>query len=94
MGRLLIERHPHPKALWVPRPSQTWGVMPSISPGGRPGASQGERADQGRDDLPALFSPAGYEAIAMLRKGQVRNITGNDIRAQATFIAGLFQIAA
>jgi IS6 family transposase len=37
---------------------------------------------------------AGYEAMAMMRKGQVRNISGNDIRAQATFIAGLFQIAA
>ena len=36
---------------------------------------------------------AGYEAMAMMRKGQVRNTSGNDIRAQATFIAGLFQIA-
>ena len=37
---------------------------------------------------------AGYEAMAMIRKGQVRNIGGNDIRAQAVFIAGLFQVAA
>src|SRR5271156_4216290 len=37
---------------------------------------------------------AGYEAMAMIRKGQVRNIGGNDIRAQAAFIAGLFQVAA
>jgi hypothetical protein len=37
---------------------------------------------------------AGYEAMAMIRKGQVRNIGGNDIRAQATFIAGLFQVVA
>jgi transposase-like protein len=37
---------------------------------------------------------AGYEAMAMLRKGQVRTISGSDIRAQATFIAGLFQVAA
>jgi transposase, IS6 family len=37
---------------------------------------------------------AGYEAMAMMRKGQVRNISRNDIRAQATFIAGLFQVAA
>ena len=36
---------------------------------------------------------AGYEAMAMIRKGQVRNIGGNDIRAQAEFIAGLFQLA-
>jgi IS6 family transposase len=37
---------------------------------------------------------AGYEAMAMMRKGQVRNISGNDIRAQPKFIAGLFPIAA
>jgi IS6 family transposase len=37
---------------------------------------------------------AGYEAMAMIRKGQVRNIGGNDIRAQAEFIAELFQLAA
>ncbi len=37
---------------------------------------------------------AGYEAMAMIRKGQVRNIGGNDIKAQARFIAELFQTAA
>ncbi len=37
---------------------------------------------------------AGYEAMAMVRKGQVRNIGGRDMRAQATFVAELFQIAA
>jgi IS6 family transposase len=37
---------------------------------------------------------AGHEAMAMMRKGQVRNIGGRDIRTQATFIAGLFQVAA
>ena len=37
---------------------------------------------------------AGYEAMAMVRKGQVRNIGGSDIRAQATFITGLFEVAA
>jgi transposase-like protein len=37
---------------------------------------------------------AGYEAMAMIRKGQVPNIGGSDIRAQAKFIAGLFQVAA
>ena len=37
---------------------------------------------------------AGYEAMAMIRKGQVRNIGGGDMRAQATFVAGLFGIAA
>jgi hypothetical protein len=29
-----------------------------------------------------------------MRKGQIRNIGGRDIRTQATFIAGLFQVAA
>jgi IS6 family transposase len=37
---------------------------------------------------------SGYEAMAMVRKEQVRNISGNDIGAQATFIAGLFRVAA
>jgi IS6 family transposase len=37
---------------------------------------------------------AGYEAMAMIRKGQVRNISGRDIRTQAAFIAGLFHVAA
>jgi len=35
---------------------------------------------------------AGFEAMAMIRKGQIRYIGGNDIRAQSSFIAGLFQI--
>ena len=37
---------------------------------------------------------AGYEAMAMVRKGQVRGIGGRDMRAQASFIAELFQVAA
>jgi IS6 family transposase len=37
---------------------------------------------------------AGFEAMAMIRKGQIRRIDGNDIKAQSAFIAGLFQIAA
>src|SRR3954463_9490222 len=37
---------------------------------------------------------AGYEGMAMIRKGQVRNIGGGDMRAQAAFVAGLFGIAA
>ena len=37
---------------------------------------------------------AGVEAMAMIRKRQVWNINGSDIRGQATFIAGLFGIAA
>jgi transposase-like protein len=36
----------------------------------------------------------GYAATAMVRKGQVRNTGGRDIRAQAGFVAELFQIAA
>jgi transposase, IS6 family len=50
-------------------------------------------------DMPGGFwtarrTLAGYEAMAMIKKGQVRNISGGDIRAQAAFIAGLFQVAA
>jgi transposase, IS6 family len=37
---------------------------------------------------------AGYEVMAMIRKGQVRNIGGRDIKAQAKFIAALFEVAA
>jgi hypothetical protein len=36
----------------------------------------------------------GIEKTAMIRKGQIRNILGNDMRAQRSFIAGLFQLAA
>jgi len=37
---------------------------------------------------------AGYEAMAMIRKGQARNIGGRDIKAQAKLIAMLFEVAA
>jgi IS6 family transposase len=37
---------------------------------------------------------AGYEAMAMIKKGQVRKVGGRDMRTQATFVAELFQIAA
>jgi hypothetical protein len=37
---------------------------------------------------------AGYEAMAMISKGQVRNIGVNDIRAQAEFVTKLFQVVA
>ena len=37
---------------------------------------------------------AGYEIMAMVRKGQVAAIPANDVSTQATFIAHLFGIAA
>ena len=37
---------------------------------------------------------AGYEVMAMIRKGQVHNVDGRDMRAQAAFIAELFEVAA
>jgi transposase-like protein len=37
---------------------------------------------------------AGYEVMAMVRKGQLRKIDGCDMQAQATFVTELFQIAA
>jgi UDP-3-O-[3-hydroxymyristoyl] glucosamine N-acyltransferase len=36
---------------------------------------------------------AGFEAMAMIRKGQVRNLGGSDIQAQATLIAALASAA-
>ena len=37
---------------------------------------------------------AGYEAMAMIRKGQVWKVGGRDMRTQGTFVAELFQVAA
>jgi transposase-like protein len=37
---------------------------------------------------------AGYEVMAMVRKGQVRDIGRRDMRAQADFVASLFELAA
>ncbi|WP_371826978.1 IS6 family transposase [Microvirga sp. VF16] len=37
---------------------------------------------------------AGYEVMAMIRKGQVVNAPANDMRAQSDFIATLFSVAA
>jgi transposase, IS6 family len=37
---------------------------------------------------------AGFEAMAMIRKGQIRKIGGRDIRGQAIFISALFDTAA
>jgi IS6 family transposase len=37
---------------------------------------------------------AGYETMAMVRKGQVRKIGGRDMLAQATFVTERFQVAA
>jgi transposase-like protein len=37
---------------------------------------------------------AGYEAMAMIRKGQVHSIGGHDMPAQTVFVATLFNVAA
>ena len=37
---------------------------------------------------------AGYEAIAMIRKGQTHDTGGRDMQRQAAFVAELFQVAA
>ena len=53
------------------------------------------RPDLGFGSLPtARRTLAGYEGMAMIRKGQVRNIGRSDMRAQATFVASLFGVAA
>jgi IS6 family transposase len=41
----------------------------------------------------ALWTIQGYEAMHMLRKGQVRWVAGTDVRAQVRFIHRLFGIA-
>jgi transposase, IS6 family len=42
----------------------------------------------------ARRTPSGSEAMAMIRKEQIRHIGGNDIHAQSRFVAGLFEITA
>jgi IS6 family transposase len=42
----------------------------------------------------ARRSLAGYEIMAMIRKGQLRKVGGRDMRAQSVLIAELFQTAA
>src|SRR3712207_9491898 len=37
---------------------------------------------------------AGYEAMAMMRKGQVATAPANDMKAQSDLIAALFRVAA
>ena len=37
---------------------------------------------------------AGYEAMAVIRKGQVYNVGGRDMQAQTTLVASLFGVAA
>ena len=37
---------------------------------------------------------AGYEAMAMIKKGQVHNVGGRDMKAQVAFVASLFGVAA
>jgi transposase, IS6 family len=32
--------------------------------------------------------------MAMIKKGQVRNINGRDVKTQASFIASLFEVVA
>jgi transposase-like protein len=52
-------------------------------------------AKQGfREFLVARRTIQGYEAINMLRKGQVRRVPGTDVRRQNRFIERLFELAA
>jgi transposase-like protein len=52
-------------------------------------------AKQGfRDFRAAQRTIRGYEAMNMIRKGQVRRVTGDDVRCQIRFIGKLFGLAA
>ncbi|CAO3455121.1 Mobile element protein [Azospirillum largimobile] len=42
----------------------------------------------------ARRTTAGYESLAMGRKGQIAAMPANDISAQAAFVANLFGVAA
>ena len=42
----------------------------------------------------AKHTLAGYGVMAMIRKGQVHNVGGRNMQAQAAFVAGLFGVAA
>jgi len=42
----------------------------------------------------ALNTIAGYEAMHMIRKGQIRWLAKNDLLGQVTFIHGIFGLAA
>ena len=44
--------------------------------------------------LTARRTLAGYEVVAMIRKGQVHHLDGRDMRAQTVFVASLFETAA
>jgi hypothetical protein len=76
---------------WVLRLNATGpaGLVDGKAPGQPPkGSVANLRCCLGRRTL------AGYEVMAMVRKGQLRKIEGRDMRTQATFIAELFQVAA
>jgi hypothetical protein len=62
---------------------QTACIGPSVN------AQQGFREFQA-----ARRTIQGYEAIHMIRKGQVRWVNGNDVRRQIQFIEKLFELAA
>jgi hypothetical protein len=52
-------------------------------------------AKQGFREFQAAQRPIqGYEAMNMLRKGQVRWVSGTDVRRQIQFINKLFELAA
>jgi transposase-like protein len=53
------------------------------------------KAKQGfREFLSARRTIEGYEAMHMIRKGQVRWVSGSDVRRQIQFINRLFEVAA
>jgi transposase-like protein len=53
------------------------------------------KAKQGfREFLAARRTIEGYEAMHMIRKGQVRWVSGSDVRRQIQFINKLFDVTA
>jgi hypothetical protein len=56
---------------------QNVGGLSTISLGGRTGWSTGKRDDQGRDDLPALFSPHIRDGLGTLAARLRRSADGD-----------------
>jgi hypothetical protein len=53
-----------------------------------------EESRRGREFQAARRTIAGYEAMHMIRKGQLRRVDGHDLRRQIQFIHQVFELAA
>jgi transposase-like protein len=80
--------HPQPRVINTDLAPIYSSAIPAIKKEGRVKAKQGFREFHA-----ARRTIQGYEAIHMIRKGQVRWVGGNDVRCQIRFIGKLFGLA-